>query len=190
MTKDVTKLKTEPTPLDNPGNWITDNDYPVSALVDGVEGMTAFSLTVGVDGRVSDCQVTTGSGSEALDETTCLVLRQRARFNPALDGKNRPTEGIYKNRIHWRIPANHPKTVTDYPKRLHWALEVDEEGRVESCKVLENTGNATFVERLNRSVDPCDAAKRSQQLIPVLDAEGNPIKARLEMKTEAHITPR
>lgn len=182
--------KVEPTPLDSPGSWLTEQDYPVDAQLDGVEGITAFSLTVAVDGRVSDCQVTTSSGSEALDETTCRILRQRARFSPALDRRSRPMEAKWSSRIIWRIPQQEPQKISDYPRRLRFVVDVDEEGVPESCRILEKIGDATWSEQLKRSVDPCEIILRVKKPMPILDGDGVPIRARVELTTETRVTPR
>ena len=93
-------------PKGNPGNWATSNDYPARALREEREGTTGFRVSVGPDGRVSDCQVTSSSGSPDLDEAACANIRRRARFNPATDGEGQPTTGSYANRVRWVIPKD------------------------------------------------------------------------------------
>ena len=93
-------------PKGNPGNWATSNDYPARALREEREGTSGFRVTVGPDGRVSDCQVTSSSGSPDLDEAACANIRRRARFNPATDGEGQPTTGSYANRVRWVIPKD------------------------------------------------------------------------------------
>lgn len=96
----------QPTPRGNPGSWATTNDYPTRALREEREGTTGFRVTVGPDGRVTDCQVTSSSGSPDLDEAACANVRRRARFNPATDGEGQPTTGSYSNRVRWVIPKD------------------------------------------------------------------------------------
>jgi protein TonB len=81
------------------------DDYPTSALSANEQGTTAVRLTIGTDGRVSGCEVTSGSGSSALDSATCNILRRRARFSPAMDSNGQPTSDSYSQRITWRVPA-------------------------------------------------------------------------------------
>ena len=95
-----------PSPKGNPGNWATTNDYPSRALREEREGTTGFRVTVGPDGRVTDCQITSSSGSPDLDQTACDKIRQRARFAPATDGEGNPTTGSYSNRVRWVIPKD------------------------------------------------------------------------------------
>lgn len=93
-------------PKGNPGNWATSNDYPSRALREEREGTTGFRVTVGPDGRVTSCTVTSSSGSPDLDETACSLITRRARFTPATDGEGQPTSGSYANRVRWQIPKD------------------------------------------------------------------------------------
>jgi protein TonB len=93
------------TPRGNPGSWATTNDYPSRALREEREGTTTFRVSVGPDGRVTDCQVTGSSGHADLDQATCDNVRRRARFNPAMEN-GQPTTGSYSNRVRWVIPKD------------------------------------------------------------------------------------
>ena len=72
-------------PRGNPGSWATDADYPQRALREERAGTTGFRVTVGADGRVVDCTVTSSSGSPDLDDATCKNVTRRARFKPAME---------------------------------------------------------------------------------------------------------
>ena len=87
----------------NPGNWANTNDYPSRALQQEREGTTGFSVTVGTDGRVIDCQITSSSGHPDLDAATCTNVKRRARFDPALQNGQK-VQGTYSNRVRWQIP--------------------------------------------------------------------------------------
>ena len=93
-----------PRPLGNPGDWIGTNDYPPAALRAGTEGTVGFRLTLDAAGVPSDCTVTASSGSDALDLSTCALVRARARFTPASIAGN-PTTGTYNSRVRWVLPA-------------------------------------------------------------------------------------
>lgn len=93
-----------PIPKGNPGNWANTNDYPSRALQQEREGTTGFRVTVGANGRVTDCQISSSSGHPDLDQATCTNVTRRARFDPALDGSGNPTTGTYSNRVRWQIP--------------------------------------------------------------------------------------
>jgi protein TonB len=93
-------------PRGRPGDWVTTNDYPSRALREEREGTTGFSLSIDASGRVSNCTITSSSGSPDLDQATCDNLRRRARFTPATDGEGQPTEGSYSSRTRWVIPKD------------------------------------------------------------------------------------
>lgn len=91
-------------PLNAPGLWVSDADYPTGALQRGEQGVTGFALTIGPDGRVRDCTVTRSSGSAELDAATCAKVTQRARFAPASNETGDAVAGRYSNVIRWQIP--------------------------------------------------------------------------------------
>ncbi|MEO6581622.1 MAG: energy transducer TonB [Sphingomicrobium sp.] len=82
---------------------IRESDYPPSSLDREEQGVVAVSLSVGTNGRVTGCSVTSSSGSKALDSTTCRVLSSRAKFSPAKDNMGNPTTGTSSARIRWQI---------------------------------------------------------------------------------------
>jgi periplasmic protein TonB len=94
----------KPVPKGNPSNWASTNDYPSRALQQEREGVTGFSVTVGPNGRVTNCTISSSSGHPDLDQATCTNVTRRARFDPALDSNGNPTTGTYSNRIRWQIP--------------------------------------------------------------------------------------
>lgn len=82
-------------PKGSPGSWVSDRDYPTAAIREEREGLTAFRLTIGADGRVQGCEVIRSSGSPDLDAATCNKVSARARFIPALGNDGMPTTGSY-----------------------------------------------------------------------------------------------
>jgi protein TonB len=90
-------------PKGNPSNWATPNDYPSRALREGRTGTTGFRVTVGTDGRVTSCSITSSSGSDDLDATTCQMVTRRARFKPAMEDGS-PVQGAFSSRVKWVIP--------------------------------------------------------------------------------------
>ena len=81
-------------------------DYPSQAQRNEEEGTTRVRLSVNTEGRVSDCQVTSSSGSTSLDQATCNVLRRRARFTPAKDQAGRPISDTHNQTVTWRLPPD------------------------------------------------------------------------------------
>ncbi|HYG46815.1 MAG TPA: energy transducer TonB [Allosphingosinicella sp.] len=85
-----------------------DEDYPAAALAAREQGEVGFRLDVGPDGRVASCAVTRSSGSAALDDATCRLIRSRARFTPALDSGGAPVADKIAGRIVWKLPEAPP----------------------------------------------------------------------------------
>jgi periplasmic protein TonB len=92
------------TPKGRPQSWLTTDDYPSSAMREGVQGVTGYRLDVGPDGKATGCNVTSSSGSAILDDTTCKLLLRRARFTPAKDAAGNPLPSSYSGRTRWQIP--------------------------------------------------------------------------------------
>ncbi|MET0588001.1 MAG: energy transducer TonB [Novosphingobium sp.] len=81
---------------------IQDN-YPSSALRAEKEGRVGVRVTVGPDGRVSDCSVTSSSGTPDLDSAACEGMQRYARFDPALSDDGSPTSGQYSTSIVYKL---------------------------------------------------------------------------------------
>ena len=86
--------------------YFSTDDYPAAALRENVQGTTGFRLTIGANGRVTACAVTSLSGSSSLDQATCRILRSRARYTPARGPDGNPTGGTDSGRVTWRLPTD------------------------------------------------------------------------------------
>jgi len=93
-----------PLPRGYPPGWVTNEDYPASAIRAGEAGTTTVKLTIGVDGRVSGCAVTGSSGSATLDSTTCRLLTMRGRYAPAKDANGEAVPGEVTHTFRWSLP--------------------------------------------------------------------------------------
>lgn len=194
-----------PPPQVNLTSYFSDDDYPVAALRNDEQGVVAFSLTISPEGRVSRCTITSSSGSASLDETTCRILTERARYTPARDAAGRPTEGADHGRIAWRLPeepeapadAGQPSepgappvrarslqpigsyfTVNDYPLA---AEQFYAEGYVEFDYDVGVDGRVHGC-RVTRSPFitlfgqvTCDIMRRRARFEPAHDADGHPV---------------
>lgn len=88
----------------NLASYVSDEDYPSTAVRNEEQGTTRFRLGVGPDGRVKDCTVTGSSGSSALDMATCRLMRQRAKFTPAHDSDGKAMSDSVASAIRWVLP--------------------------------------------------------------------------------------
>ena len=89
----------------NQGSWaarIREN-YPARAIRDEIEGRVGVRVTVGTNGRVTACSVSSSSGSSILDDAACEGMQRYARFNPALDDAGNPTTGNWGTTIVYQL---------------------------------------------------------------------------------------
>lgn len=88
----------------NLASYVSNDDYPMAALRRGDAGTTRFRLTVGPNGKVTDCAIVKSSGSSTLDGATCRLMRQRARFDPAKNSDGKPISDSVTSAIRWVLP--------------------------------------------------------------------------------------
>lgn len=82
----------------------TDNDYPEEAYQRQQQGSAQFLLLVDEQGTVAGCQVLKPSGIPIFDALGCAVIRERAKFQPALDAKGKPVRSTYVTPpVTWRL---------------------------------------------------------------------------------------
>ena len=103
--------------------YLTNADYPSEAIRNGEQGTVEFRLTVDLNGRVSDCAIQASSGSAVLDATSCRIMTERARFNPARDENGKPVPGPFESRISWRLPEDTANPV-DLPPAVGAAMQI------------------------------------------------------------------
>ena len=65
--------------------FINNNDYPRGAAKANIGGTVIAFYTVRANGRVTDCKIKRSSGNGELDATTCRLIEQRFRYDPARD---------------------------------------------------------------------------------------------------------
>jgi protein TonB len=101
-----------PQPCGTMRQWFRDTEYPPEAWDHQKSGLTRVRGTIGTDGSVSDCVILRGSGSLSLDETTCRLVEERARFMPARDAKGHPVPSRFVGGVDWRLPELRPDAPT------------------------------------------------------------------------------
>jgi periplasmic protein TonB len=84
--------------------WITTDDYPATALRQGIQGTVVISAMIGADGKVRSCVVMQSSGSQLLDDTTCRLYARRGHFTPARDADGNAIPAQRTDRFRWQIP--------------------------------------------------------------------------------------
>ena len=84
------------------GGKIKDSDYPSEARAIRARGTTETEIRVSAEGRPIGCSVTRSSGNGTLDATTCRLVLQRFRFNPARDAAGRAIAGVVDYDQDWQ----------------------------------------------------------------------------------------
>jgi protein TonB len=103
-TEALSTLRSFPRPSQNVASLVGPNDYPASALRGGRDGTVIMRMTVGVDGRVSDCATVVSSGHQDLDRGTCEVAQRRFRFIPAVGRDGVAVAAPLVTSVTWTIP--------------------------------------------------------------------------------------
>ncbi len=101
-TNGVTPLAARP--RNDPGRWITTNDYRSIWIARELTGTARFRLAIAHDGRVTECTITGSTGHTALDTATCRLLEQRARFEPARNSSGDAVASSYTSAVSWELP--------------------------------------------------------------------------------------
>jgi len=84
--------------------WRIEEEAPPALdLPQGWQGKAEVGLKIDTLGAVADCRVTKSSGNETVDNATCSLLTQRARFKPATDRNGKPVENTLSKTIEWRV---------------------------------------------------------------------------------------
>jgi protein TonB len=91
-------------PRGNQGDWFPQGSYPAAARRANAEGRVSVRVSVGADGRVTDCTVSASSGNQDLDAATCRLARRNARFEPARDAQGAAVPSSFSVRnVRWRL---------------------------------------------------------------------------------------
>jgi TonB family protein len=124
------------------------DDYPKEAMIHGWQGTVIAELTVSSAGRVSKCRIVRSSGYKVLDDKTCEILFERAKFIPAKDIAGHPTVDTLRTPpIVWRLESAPPGTpsLDDLPQGWQGAAEaelaVSAQGTVTACRITKSSGN-------------------------------------------------
>ncbi|WP_445326768.1 energy transducer TonB [Sphingobium sp. AN558] len=81
--------------------WVDASDYPDRARRQGMRGDVTFALDISAQGCPTKCTIVISSGYRLLDETTCQIMSERARFKPKLDESGRAMTAKWTNKLHW-----------------------------------------------------------------------------------------
>jgi hypothetical protein len=85
-------------------SYFSTDDYPRQAVWNRDGGLTSVVILVDEKGAVRDCMIDGTSGIATLDAMTCIVVRQRAKFEAATDKDGKPVRSFLMTRVRWAMP--------------------------------------------------------------------------------------
>lgn len=176
-----------PHPLGSPGNWVNSEDYPPGPLRREEEGIVGFTLTIRPDGTVGGCEVTKSSGSDDLDQATCTLITERARFEAAADDHGHHVAGTWSSSVRWQIPKNAPPE----PGVLVFSMVVNTDGHVSDCRIERAEGKLADTISPDGSIKAMSGCPDSDEFEPYRDSSGNPVAkhVRVTMRAEVEDLP-
>jgi TonB family protein len=180
-------------------NYPTAADYPTKAEMEGRTGTTYVDLFIDSSGSVSDCKVTATSGHVDLDQKSCEIAKERAKFSPAFDVLGQPSIGRSSTGVVWalahsEVAANSAHyTVPPPPTKKPQMFK--EPGFAEVEFVMQSDGNIAecseigdLLQKMGESGKLCDLAKiRPVQYQPYLDAAGKPVTKKVKLRMSVEI---
>ena len=104
-----------------------------------------------------------------LDDATCGLITERARFKPGTDAKGHAVGGFCPSRVRWKIqgnsaPMNFPRSSFNEIVRYQF----DQAGKIVGC---DYTGPMSA----DAALYLCDAAKAAAPVAPLTGKDGKPI---------------
>lgn len=80
------------------------DDYPADAVINNQSGSVRFSVLIDESGRVADCTIIETSGVASLDAQSCAIVKERARYQPAVGKDGKAAKDAVVARVTWRLP--------------------------------------------------------------------------------------
>ncbi|MGZ8285622.1 MAG: energy transducer TonB [Allosphingosinicella sp.] len=118
------------------------SEYPARARAAGEQGVVGFNVALDREGYATSCVVTHSSGYKRLDEETCDMILDRAKFKGVRGADGRKTNVVTQGAVNWRLPAG--EATAPAPVRL--AVAAKPEKKI--CRRRVKTGSLVDSERL------------------------------------------
>jgi TonB family protein len=149
-----------------------------------------MSYNIDATGRVTACTVTQSSGSVALDETTCRLMKERGRFTPARDAKGKAVAAQGTRRVIWRIPEGGRTVipVNALPLRITLTADLNEAGAATNC-VARIVGPPGVPLPGNAADLTCAGTGFFDDSMHILDIQNKPAKGRIQVDVEMKLLP-
>ena len=74
--------------------WLNARDLGLGDLSTPALAAAVFRLSVGADGRATDCEILESAATIEIDRSACRILARRARYEPARDASGNPVRSV------------------------------------------------------------------------------------------------
>jgi hypothetical protein len=169
----------------NKSSWVRPDDMPLELMSEDTVYNVPIRLTIAPDGKLQSCAGEMLSQSTKLTDHTCKLLRQRARFRPAINSAGLPSYGVYRTSMRWWFGTFAPRewptfsdlelTVSTLPPKIkspatvRLIFNVDEVGRSSSCTTESSESEPVLVGL------GCRELVKSYKAIPARSLQGKPV---------------
>lgn len=123
------------------------SQYPPRARAAGEQGMVGFTVTLDRDGFGKACEVTHSSGYRSLDDETCRLVLNHARFRNAEAARGRVGDTVHEGVVNWRLADAPPAVPLAEPLAVTAANAPDKM----VCKRTTRIGSLVAKERVCRT---------------------------------------
>lgn len=147
----------------NQSDFIKSSDYPTNSLKRAEEGITGYRLTLDINGRPTSCTVTESSGFKDLDDATCRLIMERARFDMSSVPVTN-TQATYSQRVKWQVPVTIPRVLLFGVTAK--SVPVQSDATKTRCEYSDG------ITRIIEAVQTCDR----KIALPVTDNKGKKVK--------------
>ena len=96
-------LREPPAPLKPLPKAFSTDDYPAEAVNNNQSGTAGIVMLVDEKGQLADCMLDETSGVPTLDAMTCIIIKQRVKFRPAVGSDGKPVRAALTTRIRWEM---------------------------------------------------------------------------------------
>ena len=167
------------------GPLVGSADYPVRAIIDGLQGESRLRLSVDAFGQITSCVAVGGSGLAILDEAGCEAFRKKVKFRPAVSRTGQTMPDVFEYSIAWRLGSVRAPILQSaniafegLPRAASGNGEgglvsvqytVGADGRLKTCTA---TGSSPDIQK-----HACDLMSKKYRFAPAVDAMGMPVEA-------------
>lgn len=146
--------------------------YPRASIRRGEEGAVEFRVVLNREGKIESCAITRSSGFVNLDDRTCDLMVETARFAAIRDASGWRARSVHDGRIVWRIPDDQVPDTMAAPNR---SIKVSAEDRI-VCRRQLRRGSLYVVEKICLSAaDWRRQREYSQGALHAMQSPGGPI---------------